>query len=590
MPLGQVLVPALSFPLESLGFSSNASGGRQRLPAVLSTPRTIDSPDTESRASGQGIFALPFAFEEYVLDQERRELTLRGQVVTVGPQVFDLLLLLVSNHERVVSKEDLLKAVWSGRIVSESTITSHINAVRKAIGDTGEEQRLIRTVARKGYRFVGQLKADDMGPLSDEPDIDGNASVNLPVDPPAPSLALSLPDKPSITVLPFHNLSGDPEQEYFADGMVEDITAALSRIRWLFVIARNSSFTYKGRSVDVMGVGQELGVRYVLEGSVRKSGNRVRITGQLIDARSGTHIWADRFEGLLDDIFELQDQIAESVVGAIAPQLERAEIERAKRKPTESLGAYDYYLRGMAKLHSGTREALEQALPLYYKAIELDPEFASAYGMAAWCHFWRKLNGWMTDRDQEIAEGVRLARLAVELGRDDAVALTRGGHALGHLTGDVDGGIALLDRARLLNPNLAPAWFLGGILRTLRGDSESAIKDLTHAARLSPLDPEMYRMQVGMALSHFFAGRYDFAADWAEKALGNLPILLPAAAVVTACHALNGQMDKAAHALRRLQALDPALRISRLKEWLPIQRPEDLARLAEGLRLAGLAE
>jgi len=527
-----------------------------------------------------------YQFGSFKLDAVARVLLREGEPVALTQKVFDLLLLLVSNHERVLSKDDLLNAVWAGRIVSESTITSHINAVRKAIGDTGEEQRLVRTVARKGYRFVGQLKADDTGFFSEEPDIDEATTT----EPPAPSPALSLPDKPSITVLPFHNLSGDPEQEYFADGMVEDITAALSRIRWLFVIARNSSFTYKGRSVDIKGVGQELGVRYVLEGSVRKSGNRVRITGQLIDARSGTHIWADRFEGLLDDIFELQDQIAESVVGAIAPQLERAEIERAKRKPTDSLGAYDYYLRGMAKLHSGTRDALEQALPLYYKAIELDPEFASAYGMAAWCHFWRKLNGWMTDRDQEIAEGVHLARLAVELGRDDAVALTRGGHALGHLTGDLDGGIALLDRARLLNPNLAPAWFLGGILRTLRGDSESAIKDLTHAARLSPLDPEMFRMQVGMALSHFFAGRYDCATDWAEKALRNLPILLPAAAVVTACHALSGQVDKAAQAMQRLQELDPALRVSRLKEWLPIQRPEDLARLAEGLRLAGLPE
>lgn len=522
---------------------------------------------------------MPFVFEDFVLDQDRRELTQRGQVVTVGPQVFDLLLLLVSNHERVISKDDLLKAVWAGRIVSESTITSHINAVRKAIGDTGEEQRLVRTVARKGYRFVGQLKNGDMGPLNAEPDVT-----------PAPSPAPNLPDKPSIMVLPFHNLSGDPEQEYFADGMVEDITAALARIRWLFVIARNSSFTYKGRSVDVMGVGQALGVRYVLEGSVRKSGNKVRITGQLIDARSGTHIWAERFEGLLDDIFELQDQIAESVVGAIAPQLERAEIERAKRKPTESLDAYDYYLRGMAKLHNGTREALDEALPLFYQAIELDPEFASAYGMAAWCHFWRKLNGWLTDRDREIAEGVRLARLAVELGRDDAVALTRAGHALAHLAGDVDGGIALLDRARLLNPNLAPAWFLGGILRTLRGDSDSAIKDLTHAARLSPLDPEMYRMQVGMALSHFFAGRYDCATEWAEKALRNLPTLLPVAALLPACHALSGDMDKAAQAMQRLRELDPGLRIARLKDWLPIQRPEDLARFIEGLRLAGLPE
>jgi TolB-like protein len=547
--------------------------------------RPIASSDTESRASDQGILTLPFVFEDYVLDQERRELTLRGEVVTVGPQVFDLLLQLVSNHERVVSKDDLLKAVWAGRIVSESTITSHINAVRKAIGDTGEEQRLVRTVARKGYRFVGQLKVDgtDATRQPDAPDIAAPALV----DPPS---TLSLPDKPSITVLPFHNLSGDPEQEYFADGMVEDIIAALSRIRWLFVIARNSSFTYKGRAVDVKGVGQELGVRYVLEGSVRKAGNKVRITGQLIDAQSGTHIWAERFEGLLDDIFELQDRIAESVVGAIAPQLERAEIERAKRKPTDSLDAYDYYLRGMAKLHNGTREAIEQALPLFYKAIELDPEFASAYGMAAWCHFWRKLNGWMTNRPLEIAEGIRLARLAVELGRDDAVALTRGGHALSHLAGDVDGGIALLDRARLLNPNLAPAWYLGGILRALHGETESAIENLTHAVRLSPLDPEMFRMQVGMALSHFFAGRFDCAADWAEKALRNLPTLLPAVALLAASHALSGRMDKATQVMQRLHELDPTLRLSRLKEWLPIQRPEDFARFTEGLRLAGLPE
>lgn len=546
----------------------------------------IASSDTESGALDQGILTLPFVFEDYVLDQERRELTLRGQVVAVGPQVFDLLLQLVSNRDRVVSKDDLLNAVWSGRIVSESTITSHINAVRKAIGDTGEEQRLVRTVPRKGYRFVGEIKVDEIGEAR-QPDIEEPTPEDLKQTP-APTLVL--PDKPSITVLPFQNLSGDPEQEYFADGMVEDIIAALSRIRWLFVIARNSSFTYKGRDVDVQGVGQTLGVRYVLEGSVRKSGNKIRITGQLIDATTGTHIWAERFEGMLHDIFELQDQIAESVVGAIAPQLERAEIERAKRKPTESLDAYDYYLRGMAKLHNGTREAIEQALPLFYKAIELDPEFASAYGMAAWCHFWRKLNGWMTDRPREIAEGARLARLAVELGRDDAVALTRGGHALAHLAGDVDGGIALLDRARLLNPNLAPAWFLGGILRALRGEADAAIKDLTHAVRLSPLDPEMFRMQVGMALAHFFAGRFDPASDWAEKALRNLPCLLASVALIAASHALSGRMDKAKQAMQRLHELDPSLRVSNLKDWLPIQRSEDLKRFADGLRLAGLPE
>ena len=372
---------------------------------------------------------MQFLFEDCVLDPGRREFSRGSDVVAMGPQVFDLLLYLVQNRARVVSKDEVLDAVWEGRIVSESTLTSHINAVRKAIGDSGDQQRLIRTVARKGFRFVGEV--------SEAPASDGFNSAQAERAEPDETPAPALPDKPSIAALAFQNLSGDPEQEYFADGVVEDIITALSRIRWLFVIARNSSFTYKGRAVDVKQIGRELGVRYVLEGSVRKAANRVRITGQLIDATTGAHLWAERFEGTLDDIFELQDQVAASVVGAIAPQLERAEIERAKRKPTENLNAYDYYLRGTANVHQGTRDAIHEALSLFENAIRLDPDFASAYAMAAWCYFWRKVNGWMIDRPQEVAEGARLARRAVELGRDDAVALTRSGHALAHLAGEI---------------------------------------------------------------------------------------------------------------------------------------------------------
>ncbi len=339
---------------------------------------------------------MQYVFGEYALDPDRRELTRHAEAVAIGPQVFDLLLFLVQNRERVVSKDDLLDSVWGGRIVSESTLTSHINAVRKAIGDSGDEQRLIRTIARKGFRFVGDVREADAS--------EGFAAPNArtAVSNEASAQVLSLPDSPSIAALPFQNWSGDPEQEYFADGMVEDIITALSRNRWLFVIARNSSFTYKGRAVDVKQVGRELGVRYVLEGSVRKAANRVRITGQLVDATSGVHLWADRFEGPLDDIFELQDQVAMSVVGAITPTLERAEIERAKRKPTESLDAYDYYLRGMTNFHRGTREPISQAMSLFNKATQLDPDFASAYAMEAWCHFWRKVNGWMADRTRRV--------------------------------------------------------------------------------------------------------------------------------------------------------------------------------------------
>jgi TolB-like protein/Flp pilus assembly protein TadD len=401
---------------------------------------------------------------------------------------------------------------------------------------------------------------------------------------------LALPDKPSIAALAFHNLSGDPEQEYFADGVVDDIITALSRIRWLFVIARNSSFTYRGRTVDVKQIGRELGVRYVLEGSVRKVANRVRITGQLIDATTGAHLWAERFEGTLDDIFELQDQVAPSVVGAIAPQMERAEIERAKRKPTESLNAYDYYLRGMTNLHQGTREAINEALSLFETAIQLDPGFASAYAMAAWCYFWRRINGWQVDGPQEVAEGARLARRAVELGRDDAVALTRSGHALAHLAGDLDGGIALIDRALVLNPNLAAAWFLGGFLRVWHGEPDGAVEFFERAMRLSPRDPEMYRMQAGMAVAHLFAGRFDAASAWAERASRDLPNFLMVVAIIAASHALAGRTAEARRAMDHLRQLDSGLRISNLGDWLPIHRPQDLATFADALRRAGLPE
>jgi len=400
---------------------------------------------------------------------------------------------------------------------------------------------------------------------------------------------LALPDKPSIAVLPFQTFSVDPEQEYFADGIVEDIITALSRFKSLFVIARNSSFVYKGRSPDIREVGRDLGVRYVLEGSVRRA-TRVRITGQLIEALTGGHLWADRFDGMLDDIFDLQDQMTENVVGAIAPQIERAEIERAKRKPTESLDAYDHYLWGMTNLHRGTRESIDEALVQFTRALQLDPNFASAHAMAAWCHFWRKVNGWMTDPPREIAEGARLARRAVELGGDDAVALTRGGHALAHLADEVDGGIALIDRALVLNPNLASAWFLGGFLRAWNGDSDGAIEHFARAMRLSPLDPETYRMQAGMAVAHLFAGRFDDASSWAEKSVRQMPSFLMVAAVLAASHALAGRMDEAKRAISRVQQLDPTLRVATLAEWLPIRRPENLATLADGLRRAGLPD
>jgi adenylate cyclase len=404
------------------------------------------------------------------------------------------------------------------------------------------------------------------------------------------STALTLPEKPSIAVLPFQNMSGDPEQEYFADGIVEEIITALSRFQNLFVIARNSSFTYRGRAVDVKQVSRELGVRYVLEGSVRKATNRVRITGQLIDATTGAHLWADRFDGTLEDVFDLQDQVTVSVVSAIAPKLEQVEIERAKRKPTESLDAYDYFLRGMANVHQWTRAANDEALRLFYKAIELDPGFASAYGMAAWCHIWRKLNGWVIDRAQETSEGARLARRAVELGKDDAVALSRGGHALAWFVRDLDNGAACIDRALVLNPNLAAAWNLSGWVRAYRGELDLAIEHHARAMRLSPLDPILYNMHVGTAFAHFLAGRYDEACTWANRALGEQPNYPAANRVLAAGNALAGHVSEAHQAMAHLRELDPSLRVSNLNEVFPLRRQEDLVKFAEGLRKAGLPD
>jgi TolB-like protein/class 3 adenylate cyclase len=397
-------------------------------------------------------------------------------------------------------------------------------------------------------------------------------------------------NRASIAVLPFANMSGDPEQEYFADGVVEEIITALSHMRWLSVIARNSSFIYKGKNVELKQVGRELGVRYVLEGSVRKSGNRVRITGQLIDTSTGAHLWADRFDGSIEDIFDLQDQVTAKVVSAIAPKLEQAEIERARRKPTESLDAYDYFLRGLASLHQWTRESSDDALRYFYRSIELDPGFAAAYGMAAWCFVWRKVNGWFGDRAKDVAEAERLARRAVELGPEDAVALSGGGYALVFVVHDLDDGAAFIERALALNPNLSWALHSSGWTKAFLGDPDAAIKHLTKAIRLSPLDPLSFRAQGGVAFAHFLAGRYNDAITWAETALRERPNYLAAIREFAAANALAGRMPEAQKAMAHLRKIDPAMRVSNVKDWVPLRRPDDLKRLEEGLRMAGLPE
>jgi TolB-like protein len=457
-----------------------------------------------------------------------------------------------------------------GICISDDAYRQVRDKLDAAFEDTGEQQ--LKNISRPVR--VYRLKFSESG-------------TPQPLTP-----ALALPDRPSIAVLPFQNMSGDPEQDYFCDGMAEDIITALSRFKNLFVIARNSSFTYKGRAVDIKQIGRELGVRYILEGSVRKAGNRLRITGQLIDAITGAHLWAERFDDALEEVFDLQDKVTARVAAAIFPTLEQAEFERSKRKQTDSLDAYDYYLRAMAKFHQQSNEAISEAIQLYYKAIEIDPGFAAAYGMAAWCFTMRRANGWTADRDQEITESERLALRAVELGKDDPLALHLGGFSLAYVgLNRLDAGDDCIERALLLNPNLANAWMASGYTKIYIGEPDRAIERLMRAMQLSPLDPFMYTMRNGMALAHLHMCHYDEACLWAGRALREQPNFVPAARILAAGHAFAGRMDEAQAAVATLQSLDPLARVSNVAGRVaPWRRPDDLARMVEGLRKAGLPE
>jgi adenylate cyclase len=413
------------------------------------------------------------------------------------------------------------------------------------------------------------------------------ASVKAPAEAAKP---LALPDRPSIAVLPFQNMSGDPEQEYFADGMVEDIITALSRFKSLFVIARNSSFTYKGKAVDIKQVGRELGVRYVLEGSVRKSGTRVRITGQLIDAEGGTHIWADRFDGNLEDVFDLQDSITSSVVGAIAPKLQASEFERLKRKPTENLSAYDLYLRGLAQMHQFKRESLEEAIKFFDNAIALDAEFATPCAAKVFTIAARQTFGWGVATPEEKATVSTLARRTVELDKDDAVALTYAGYGLLLLCHEFDDGAAMIERATVANPNLAVAWTYRGYADIHLGFHEDAIVHFKKATRLSPLDPLDFATFNGLALACFFAGKHSEALNWALSAIRANPGWPPPRFAVAMCHVVLGDIDAAKASCNIGMEMDPGRRNSMTRQRLPLRREEDSRKIIEAYHLAGVPE
>jgi TolB-like protein len=413
------------------------------------------------------------------------------------------------------------------------------------------------------------------------------AEASLPASYPETQKLLPLPDKPSIAVLPFQNMSGDPEQEYFSDGVVEDIITALSRFKSLFVIARNSSFTYKGKAVDIKQVGRELGVRYVLEGSVRKSAGRMRITGQLIDSTTGAHVWADRFDGKPEDVFELQDQITASVVGQLITHVQIAEIERANRKPTANLDAYDCCWRGLAQTVKYTKAGTDAALAYFLKAIELDETFASAYSMAGVVYGVRKQNHWMADVPQETAEAIRLARHAIELDQTDEQVLCRAGFVLAYFAGELDFGAECTRRGLATNPNFAVGWHLSAWVQLYLGNHQTALEHIGQYRRLSPRDPTLVQSKLQSALIHVLQGHYEEAAHLAQQISNERPTFTAGWRVLALSKALAGDAAAANITTRKALELDASLTASALATMMPLRRAVDIERLKEGYLRAG---
>src|SRR6195256_4034398 len=481
---------------------------------------------------------MTLGFGNCEINLEWRELWRAKRAVHVEPQVFDLLVYLVQNRDRVVSKDDLIASVWGGRIVSESTLTSRINAARTAVGDNGREQQLIRTIPRKGLRFIGavQVPADDkqQAPAAELPP-DEIYEPSRPV--------LPLPDRPAIAVLPFTNMSGDPEQEYFSDGISEDIITALSKLRWFFVIARNSSFVYKGKAVHMKQVAEELGVGYVVEGSLRKAGDRVRITAQLNDVATGSHIWAERYDRDLADVFAVQDEITEAIVAAIEPKLYAAENFHAQRKPPDSMDAWDLVMRALSHYWRVTRQDNVGAQALLEKAISIDPSYGQALGVLAASHTFSGHMGW-ADMATIVPIAERAALAAIRADSEDPWAH----YALGSaylFTRRFEDSLAEFELALRLNPNFSLAQGYYGLTLSYCGRWEEADAAARRALRLSPRDPYSAIFCGIAAYAQFIGRNYDEAMRLARDSIRQRSDFVGGHRVLTAAAAMAGQDDVA---------------------------------------------
>jgi TolB-like protein/Tfp pilus assembly protein PilF len=512
---------------------------------------------------------LDFSFENHELDLSRRELRRGGRFVAVEPQVFDLLVYLIENRDRVVSKDDLIKGVWRGRIVSDSTLTTRINAVRKAVGDSGDSQRLIRTLPRKGFRFVGEV-----------------TSRRQPSPAVAPSSpALALPDKPSIAVLSFTNMTGDADNEYLGDGIAEDVITSLSRNHALFVIARNSCFRYKGQAVDVKQIGRALGVRYVLEGSVRRSGTRVRITAQLIEAAAGAHLWAERYDRDLTDIFAVQDEITDAVAIAITPAIAQSEQHRAVRKAPESLSAWEAYHR--ARWHVGRMSVadFESAKTFFRRAIALDPTFGRAYAGLANA-ILTEVNLFQTRSVADaLAEALPHIREAIATDPTFPGGHTNNGIAL-VMQGQCEKAVAEARHALSIDPNHVGSHLMLGTALTFCGRPREALEAIRMGLRLDPYAPGGYHPMLQVVIAHYFLREYENAVEAATRALRAYPGHPWVNIWLASALGQLGRLEEARAALKDAMAVTKTFDLS-VRHRPPYTRPEDHEHKLEGLRKAG---
>jgi TolB-like protein/Tfp pilus assembly protein PilF len=512
-----------------------------------------------------------YQFGPFRLDP-RGGILYRGTEPTIlGQRAVTLLRLLLEKPGTPVLKDALVEAGWGGLAVADNNLTVQIAALRRVLADGGDAESWIETLPRRGYRYVG--------PPVTSTDADAAAARS--------ASAPALPEKPSVAVLPFANLSGDPEQEYFADGMVDDIITGLARVNWLFVIARNSSFAYKGRSVDVKQVGRELGVRYVLEGSVRKSGPSVRVTGQMVDAATGAHVWAERYDRSSEDIFALQDEIAQAAVGAIAPSVRKAEIERVKRKRPESLDAYDLVLRAQTDVDSGMPDQVTRALVLLERAIALDPTYALAHGNAAMCHHCLFLRAGLQEANR--AASIRHARSAIVHGQDDALALTWAAFSIGMDAHDRAAAFTALEAALAISTSSALTYILGSVILGWAGEAERAIEWSEKGVRLSPFDSWAWAAFDAQAMSHLLRGRYEEACRAAYRSVQANPSHSITYVQLTGALAKLGRLEEAKAAAARVLELHPTFRFSR--QFAGVNCAPALAdTLGQALRDAGLPE